>query len=101
MDGGPLSLDHGHPLRLLVPGWYGCTAIKWVDEVALVGDDAPATDQMREYAGRTHQDAAGPRDQMLRRAGSRPEGPPRAKDSRPATVDEAAVPVRVSQLGRP
>jgi DMSO/TMAO reductase YedYZ molybdopterin-dependent catalytic subunit len=80
MDGGPLAPDHGHPVRLVVPGWYGCTAIKWVDEIALVGDDAPATDQMREYAGRTHQDPAGARE--------------RARDFRPATIDPAAVPVR-------
>src|SRR5262249_47478337 len=59
MEGAPLRPDHGDPLRLVVPGWYGCTAIKWVDEIALVDDDAPATDQMREYAGRTHQPPAG------------------------------------------
>jgi len=81
MNGAPLGPDHGFPLRLVVPGWYGCTAIKWVDEIALVDDEAPATDQMREYAGRTHQD---------------PAGPPRlARDFQPATIDPAAVPVRV------
>jgi DMSO/TMAO reductase YedYZ molybdopterin-dependent catalytic subunit len=80
MNGAPLGPDHGFPLRLVVPGWYGCTAIKWVDEIALVDDDAPATDQMREYAGRTHQDSAGPR---------------LARDFRPATIDPAALPVRV------
>jgi DMSO/TMAO reductase YedYZ molybdopterin-dependent catalytic subunit len=83
MNDGPLSPDHGHPLRLVVPGWYGCTAIKWVNEIALVGDDAPATDHMREYAGRTHQDAAGPE---------------LARAFRPATLDPAATPVRVEQL---
>ncbi len=80
MNGAPLGPDHGFPLRLVVPGWYGCTAIKWVDEIALVDDEAPATDQMREYAGRTHQDPAGPR---------------LARDFQPATIDPAAVPVRV------
>jgi DMSO/TMAO reductase YedYZ molybdopterin-dependent catalytic subunit len=84
MNGGPLSLDHGHPLRLVVPGWYGCTAIKWVNEIALVDDEAPATDHMREYARRTHQDAADPR---------------RARDFQPATIDPAALPVRVEKIG--
>src|SRR5262249_3692129 len=51
MNGAPLRPDHGAPLRLVVPGWYGCTAVKWVNEIALVDDEAPATDQMREYAG--------------------------------------------------
>ena len=99
MNGAPLSRDHGFPLRLLVPGWYGCTAIKWVNEIALVDDTAPATDQMREYAGRTHQDPVGPRDDELIRAGRRPEGPPLAKDFQPATIDPAALPVRVEKLG--
>jgi DMSO/TMAO reductase YedYZ molybdopterin-dependent catalytic subunit len=98
MNGAPLSADHGHPLRLVVPGWYGCTAIKWVNEIALVDDGAPATDQMREYAGRTHQDPVGPRDAELMSAGRRPEGPPLAKDFRPATIDPAATPVRVDKL---
>ena len=83
MNGEPLSPDHGYPLRLVVPGWYGCTAIKWVNEIALVDDEAPATDHMREYAGRTGQDPAGPR---------------RARDFQPATIDPAALPVRVEKL---
>jgi len=98
MNGGPLAPDHGHPLRLVVPGWYGCAAIKWVDEIALVDDGAPATDQMREYAGRTHQDPGGGGEASMG-AGRRPEGPPLAKDFRPATIDPAAVPVRVEALG--
>jgi DMSO/TMAO reductase YedYZ molybdopterin-dependent catalytic subunit len=97
MNGTPLSLDHGYPLRLVVPGWYGCTAIKWVNEIALVDDDAPATDHMREYAGRTHQDVTGPRDRSLVQAGRRPEGPTLARDFQPATVDPAALPVRVEK----
>jgi hypothetical protein len=81
-----------------VPGWYGCTAIKWVNEIALVDDEAPATSQMREFAGRTHQAASGPRDQALIQAGQRPEGPPLARDFLPATIDPAALPVRVEKL---
>jgi DMSO/TMAO reductase YedYZ molybdopterin-dependent catalytic subunit len=87
MNGAPLGRDHGDPLRLVVPGWYGCTAIKWVNEITLVDDDAPATDHMREYAGRTHQDGVNP--------------PRRARDFRSATIDPAAVPVRVEKLGGP
>jgi DMSO/TMAO reductase YedYZ molybdopterin-dependent catalytic subunit len=84
MNGTALVPDHGHPIRLVVPGWYGCTAIKWVDEIALVDDEAPITDQMREYAGRTHQDFAGLR---------------LAKDFQPATIDPAAAAVRVERRG--
>ena len=98
MNGAPLDPDHGHPLRLVVPGWYGCTAIKWVNEIALVDDEAPSTGQMREYAGRTHQDAVGAQDEQLIQAGRRPEGPPLAIDFWPATIDPAALPVRVEKI---
>ena len=30
MNGEPLPPAHGHPVRLLVPGWYGMTSIKWL-----------------------------------------------------------------------
>jgi DMSO/TMAO reductase YedYZ molybdopterin-dependent catalytic subunit len=97
MNGAPLGPDHGYPLRLVVPGWYACAAIKWVNEIALLDDEAAATDHMREYAGRTHQAPAGPRDRSLMEAGRRPEGPPLARDFQPATIDPAAVPVRVEK----
>ena len=43
MNGAPLTRDHGAPVRLIVPGWYGCCCIKWVDRIELVPDAAPAT----------------------------------------------------------
>ncbi len=73
--------DHGAPLRLLVPGWYGCTAIKWVDELRLVDKAEPATAQMKEFAERTHQRGV----------------PELASDYRPALADQAAMPIRVEQ----
>ena len=99
MDGAPLRPEHGAPLRLVVPGWYACVAIKWVNEIALLDDEAPATDQMREYAGRTHQEPTVPRDRELMQGGRRPEGPPLARDFQPATIDPAAVPIRVEIQG--
>jgi len=30
MNGRPLEPQHGAPLRLLVPGWYGMTHVKWL-----------------------------------------------------------------------
>jgi DMSO/TMAO reductase YedYZ molybdopterin-dependent catalytic subunit len=57
MNDDPLPLDHGRPVRLAVPGWYGCAWIKWVDEIRLVDALEPATSQMREFAARTHQTA--------------------------------------------
>ena len=81
MNGAPLPREHGFPVRLMVPGWYGCACIKWVDRIDLVPDDAPATSQMLEFAARTHQD---------RRATL-------AREFIPAVIDTAAMPVRVEK----
>ena len=81
MNGEALGKDHGAPARLIVPGWYGCTCIKWVNEISFVAEDAPATAQMREFAFRTHQDGV----------------PQLAKDFRPALIQQAALPIRVEK----
>ncbi len=33
MNGEPLPAAHGFPLRLVVPGWYGMAAVKWVTRI--------------------------------------------------------------------
>ncbi len=33
MNGEALAPDHGYPLRLVVPGWYGVASVKWLVEV--------------------------------------------------------------------
>jgi DMSO/TMAO reductase YedYZ molybdopterin-dependent catalytic subunit len=81
MNGEPLPPDHGRPVRLVVPGWYGCAWIKWVNDVRLVGPDAPATGQMKEFAGRTHQ--TGRHDL--------------AKDYAPPDIQTAATPIRIEK----
>jgi sulfane dehydrogenase subunit SoxC len=82
MNGEPLPLDHGAPVRLVVPGWYGCSWIKWVNEIRVTSLDEPATSQMKEFAARTHQ--AGRHDL--------------AKDYTPADIQTAAMPIRVEKL---
>lgn len=81
MNGQPLSRDHGAPVRLVVPGWYGCACIKWVNRIAFVEEGAGASSQMQEYAVRTLQ----------------PGRPRLAKDYDPATVDPAALPIRIEK----
>ena len=36
MNGVPLLPQHGAPLRLVVPGWYGMTHVKWLTSVEAV-----------------------------------------------------------------
>jgi DMSO/TMAO reductase YedYZ molybdopterin-dependent catalytic subunit len=33
MNAQPLQPQHGYPLRLIVPGWYGMTSVKWLDGI--------------------------------------------------------------------
>ena len=81
LNGQALPKDHGAPVRLVVPGWYGCTSIKWVNEIMLVDERVEATSQMREYAARTLQ-----------------KGVPRlAKHFEPASIDQAAMPIRIEK----
>jgi DMSO/TMAO reductase YedYZ molybdopterin-dependent catalytic subunit len=37
MNGEPLSVQHGYPLRLVVPGWYAVTSVKWLTEIEVIG----------------------------------------------------------------
>jgi DMSO/TMAO reductase YedYZ molybdopterin-dependent catalytic subunit len=36
LNGGPLPPQHGFPLRLVVPGWYGMTNVKWLAGIEVV-----------------------------------------------------------------
>lgn len=36
MNGRPLEPQHGFPLRLIVPGWYGMTQVKWLSRIEAV-----------------------------------------------------------------
>ena len=35
MNGNPLPYEHGHPLRLIVPGWYGMASVKWLSRITI------------------------------------------------------------------
>ncbi|HXF97586.1 MAG TPA: sulfite oxidase [Gaiellaceae bacterium] len=36
VNGVPLPPQHGFPLRLLVPGWYGMTSVKWLGRITVL-----------------------------------------------------------------
>ena len=38
MNGAPLTPDHGAPVRLVVPGRYGMTAVKWLRRATLTAE---------------------------------------------------------------
>lgn len=39
MNGQPLPVEHGYPMRLLAPGRYGLKNVKWITRIELVKDD--------------------------------------------------------------
>ncbi len=36
MNGEPLPVQHGYPLRLIVPGWYAVASVKWLTEIVVI-----------------------------------------------------------------
>ncbi len=36
MNGGPIPAEHGAPLRLVVPAWYGMASVKWLTEIEVL-----------------------------------------------------------------
>jgi DMSO/TMAO reductase YedYZ molybdopterin-dependent catalytic subunit len=36
MNGDPLPPEHGAPLRVVVPGWYGMASVKWLARISLI-----------------------------------------------------------------
>ena len=82
MNGAPLTADHGAPVRLVVPGWYGCAWIKWVNEIAL---------------GRRRRAAPRRRCWSSRSARTRTTSPTLARDYEAPAIDTAAMPIRVEQ----
>ena len=49
MNGDPLTLNQGFPVRLVMPGWYGVANVKWLSEVHLQEDRYLGNYQARWY----------------------------------------------------
>jgi sulfane dehydrogenase subunit SoxC len=52
MNGAPLPPQHGFPLRLVVPGWYGMQNVKWLTGVTVL--DEPYTGFQNSVAYRMY-----------------------------------------------
>jgi len=53
MNGAPLPPQHGSPVRLVVPGWYGMAQVKWLREITVT--DTPFTGFQQAVAYRLRQ----------------------------------------------
>lgn len=49
MNGRALEPQHGFPLRLLVPGWYGMTHVKWLSRIEAVTESFEGYQQTVAY----------------------------------------------------
>lgn len=49
MNGQPLNIVHGAPLRLIVPGWYGVAQVKWVNRIEVAADRLMTRFMARDY----------------------------------------------------
>ena len=58
VNGVPLPPQHGFPLRLLVPRWYGMTSVKWLGSITVL--DEPFTGYQHEVAYRMRRDEDDP-----------------------------------------
>ena len=77
MNGQPLLPQHGAPLRLIVPGWYGMTHVKWLASIRSI--DEPFGGYQHEVAYRFQRgddDPGVPLDRIRPRALMIPPGLP-------------------------
>jgi DMSO/TMAO reductase YedYZ molybdopterin-dependent catalytic subunit len=77
MNGRPLEPQHGAPLRLLVPGWYGMTSVKWLTRIEAVTQPFDGYQQAVAYRFQRDEDDPGERASRIRvRALMLPPGHP-------------------------
>jgi DMSO/TMAO reductase YedYZ molybdopterin-dependent catalytic subunit len=77
MNGAPLPPQHGYPLRLVVPGWYGMTSVKWLTRITAVAEPFTGYQQVDAYRFRRDEaDPGVPVTRMLPRALLAPPGVP-------------------------
>src|SRR3954469_25024144 len=59
MNGAPLPPSHGHPLRLVVPDWYGMASVKWLRSITAIAEPFEGVQQTALYRYRSSEDDEG------------------------------------------
>jgi DMSO/TMAO reductase YedYZ molybdopterin-dependent catalytic subunit len=49
MNGEPLPVQHGYPLRLIVPRWYAVASVKWLTEIDVINQPFTGHYQSEKY----------------------------------------------------
>jgi DMSO/TMAO reductase YedYZ molybdopterin-dependent catalytic subunit len=77
INGQPLPPQHGFPLRLIVPGWYGMTHVKWLRGITVLNREFAGYQQAAAYHYRVEEGDPGvPVTRILPRALMVPPGIP-------------------------
>ena len=77
LNGAPLPPQHGFPLRLLVPGWYGMASVKWLARITALTEPHTGYQNAEGYRLRSHEDDPGvPLSRIEPRALMAPPGVP-------------------------
>src|SRR4051812_6158954 len=93
MNGRPIEPQHGFPLRLVVPGWYGMTSVKWLTSIEAVDAPFGGYQQAGTYLFKTSADDPGtPVKRIVPRALMIPPGIPEFFNRR-RVVDAGSVQV--------
>ena len=58
MNDQPLLPQHGFPLRLVVPGWYGMTSVKWLTRIEVLREPFSGFQNVRGYRFRLEEEDA-------------------------------------------
>ncbi|MDX2973685.1 sulfite oxidase [Kribbella solani] len=59
MNGEPLPPQHGYPLRLVLPGWYGMASVKWLRSISVIDHEFEGFQNAVAYRFRTSADEPG------------------------------------------
>jgi DMSO/TMAO reductase YedYZ molybdopterin-dependent catalytic subunit len=59
MNGQPLLPQHGFPLRLIVPGWYGMASVKWLNAIEAIDHAFQGQQQVGTYVYKKDRDDPG------------------------------------------
>ena len=59
MNGQPLLLQHGAPLRIIVPGWYGMASVKWLGQIVALKKPYDGFQQVQSYRFRINAEDEG------------------------------------------
>jgi sulfane dehydrogenase subunit SoxC len=97
INGQPLPPQHGYPLRLIVPGWYGMTNVKWLQGITCLSQPFSGYQQANAYRLlQSETDVGVPVTRMLPRSLMVPPGVPdfmsreRFVEARPCLIEGRA-----------